>query len=74
MLRTAHATVILWLMVASEAIAQATTVPGTPAPAQPAVTAQSADSGGNILWLIIVAALIAAAVWYFIRRRGATRL
>jgi len=76
MLKTAPASAFLWLVIASQALAQATTAPTTPAPAQPTAPAPvPATTGGtNWLWLLIVAALIAAAVWYFMRRRGAPRL
>ena len=60
MVRTAQATAILWLVIVSEAVAQTTTAPTTFDPA----------GGMNWLWLFIVAAVIAAAIWYFMRGRG----
>ena len=52
------------VLLISTAVAQSTTTPpGTAAPAT--------DTGFNPLWLLIVLALIAAAVWYFMRRRSA---
>lgn len=74
MLKTAQTSAFLWLVIAGQALAQATTAPATPAPAQPVAPAHTAAGGTNWLWLLIVAALIAAAVWYFMRRRGAPRL
>jgi len=75
MLKTAQASAFLWLVIASQALAQVTTAPTTPAPAQPTAPATTHAAGGtNWLWLLILAALIAAAAWYFMRRRGAPRL
>ena len=76
MLRTVQATAFMWLVIMGQALAQATTAPTTPAPGPttaPAAT-HTADGGMNWLWLLIIAALIAAAVWYFMRRRGTARL
>ena len=69
MLRIAQATVFTWLVIVSQALAQATTAPATPAPAQPgpATPTQTASSGVTWLWLLVIAALIAAALWYFMR-------
>lgn len=61
------------LSVASSiALAQAT-APGT-TPAVPGGAPATTDGTGdmNWLWLIIGAALIAAAIWYFMKRRGGT--
>ncbi len=56
------------MLTASLAMAQ-TTDPATPA----APVAPVADGGvGDWWWLILVVALIAVAIWYFMRKRGAT--
>ena len=60
-------TLLIW-----NTIAFAQTSPGTPA-APGAGTAPATDtaaaSGVNWLWILIVIAIIAAAIWYFMRGR-----
>src|SRR4051794_39165280 len=68
--------VFTWLVIVSQALGQATTAPATPTPVQPgpATPTQTAGSGVNGLWLLVIAALIAAALWYFMHPRGTPRL
>ncbi|GJD53141.1 hypothetical protein OPKNFCMD_5912 [Methylobacterium crusticola] len=76
MLRAVHAALLMLLVLAGEAVAQATTTPATTptAPAAPdaATTAATGATDGefNWLWAVIVVALIAAVVWYLMNRRG----
>jgi LPXTG-motif cell wall-anchored protein len=51
------------LLLGNHAVAQTTATP----PAAPDATA---GSDTNWLWILIVVALLAAAVWYFTRKRG----
>ena len=56
---------LAFLFVSSVANAQTTT---TPAPTTPP---PDSGSGLNWLWILVVLAIIAAAVWYFMKKRGA---
>jgi hypothetical protein len=57
-----------FLFVSSVAYAQTT---GTPAPA---TSPPATDDAGGLgwLWLLVLLAIIGAAVWYFMKKRGAT--
>ena len=59
---------LAFLFVSSVAYAQTT---GTPAPTTPP---PATDSGSSLswLWILVLLAIIAAAVWYFMKKRGAT--
>jgi hypothetical protein len=61
-----HISALAFLFVSSVAYAQTT---GTPAPTTPAA---DSGSGLNWLWILVILAIIAAAVWYFMKKRGAT--
>lgn len=76
MLRKAEATIFVWLALAGHALAQTPTTPSTPGAAQTTAptTAPTTNGMDNWIWLVVVVALIAAAIWFFMRRRSATRL
>jgi hypothetical protein len=59
---------LAFLFVSSIAYAQTT---GPPAPTTPP---PATDDGGGLgwLWLLILLPIIGAAVWYFMKKRGAT--
>ena len=58
-------TLLVW-----STLALAQTSPGTPAaPGAGTTTDTAAGSGLNWLWIIIVLAIIAAAIWYFMKGR-----
>ncbi len=58
---------LAFLFMCSVAYAQTAV---TPAPATPP---PAADGGGvSWLWIVILLAIVAAAIWYFTRKRGAT--
>lgn len=59
MLKTIQISTAGTFVALNEAVAQATPA----APAAPATT----DGGANWLWIILILALVAAAVWYFLR-------
>ncbi len=61
MLRVITTTLVTQVLLTSAALAQATTAPGT---AAPGTTAPAADAGFDPLWLLLLLALAAAAVWY----------
>jgi bacteriorhodopsin len=64
------------LFVISSAMAQVTQpapAPGTTAPGG-TVGTTAATGGTNWLWIIIVLALVAAAIWYFTSRRRPPRV
>jgi hypothetical protein len=68
MLKRFHAFTIVTLAAVGEALAQATppVTPGSP----PAPTPADDGTGASWLWIIIGLAIIAALIWYFMRRRS----
>ncbi len=73
MLKKIQVAALTTTLLAWSALALAQTSPGTPAaPGAGTATDTAAGSGMNWLWIIIVLAIIAAAIWYFMRgrRRG----
>ena len=75
MVKTAQATAFLWLSAIDQSLAQTTTTPTAPTPAQPGPTAPPpmTFSTMNWLWLLIAAAVVAAVIWYLMRRRASPR-
>jgi LPXTG-motif cell wall-anchored protein len=70
MLKKVQVSALTTILLVWSALASAQTTPGTPAaPGAGTTTTTTADSGMNWLWIIIVLAIIAGAVWYFMRRR-----
>ena len=70
MLKKVQLSALTTVLLVWNAFAVAQTAPGTPAaPGAGTTTDTTAGSGLNWLWIIIVLAIIAAAVWYFMRRR-----
>ena len=70
MLKKIQVAALTTTLLAWSALALAQTSPGTPAaPGAGTATDTATGSGMNWLWIIIVLAIIAAAVWYFMRRR-----
>ncbi len=69
MLNRLHASTIVTLAAVNEALAQATPPATSGSPAAPATT----DGGGTSwLWIILVLAIIAGLVWYFMRGQSRT--
>ena len=70
MLKKVQVSALTTSLLVWSALALAQTSPSTPAaPGAGTTTSTAAGSGMNWLWIIIVLAIIAAAVWYFMRRR-----
>ncbi len=71
MLKKVQVSALTTILLLWSAFALAQTSPGTPA-APGAGTTTDTASGMNWLWIIIVLAIIAGAIWYFMkgRRRG----
>ena len=70
MLKKVQVSALTTTLLAWSTLVLAQTSPGTPAaPGAGTTTDTAAGSGMNWLWIIIVLPIIAAAVWYFMRRR-----
>ncbi len=68
MLQTLQISIVATLFALNEALAQ--TTPATPG-ASPA-PATGDEGGANWLWIILGLAILAALIWYFMRRRSRT--
>ena len=72
MLKTVQMSALTATLLVWSAIAMAQTAPGTPAAPGAGTAGAGTTAAGdtNWLWIIVVVALIAAAIWYFMRSRG----